>query len=681
MHRESDSITSLKGIGEKSSQALRKAGVESIGDLLMHLPLRYDNYSFPVNVVPELTGHVIAFSARLATSPLIRRKGSLSIITATASADGIPVNLAWFHMPYIRNRLHKGEQYVFRGKLLRNRYGYSMDQAMVFSSDEYDRMAGSLWPVYRLSEGITTGKLRTAIADAFTDLVPDEDFIPDILRDKYGLGDRLECLKSMHFPKDHESLIPARRRLVFEEFLLFILAVRALKTENKASANGYVIRDNSDADRLIQSLPYELTGAQRRVLDDIRRDTSGPLLMNRLIQGDVGSGKTIVAILSLISAAQNGYQGALMAPTEVLARQHFENISRMLREYSLPYRAVLLTGSMSAGEKRSVYEDIAAHGADIIVGTHALIQKGVTYDRLGLVVTDEQHRFGVRQRDTLSDKGGAPHVIVMSATPIPRTLAIILYGDLDISVIDELPAHRLPIKNCVVGQNYRARAYDFIRDQVRLGHQAYVICPKVEEGEEDEGENVVDYTDKLREALPPYIRVEYLHGRMKAAEKNLIMEEFLVNRIQVLVSTTVIEVGVDVPNATVMMIEDAERFGLAQLHQLRGRVGRGSSQSYCIFINGSGDPEKQQRLDVLNHSNDGFYIAGEDLKLRGPGDIFGLRQSGALSFALGDIFTDSRILSEAAEAADYVLAHKGSFPLLERKLDSYMSDSLDHLSL
>ncbi len=399
--------------------------------------------------------------------------------------------------------------------------------------------------------------------------------------------------------------------------------------------------------------------------------------MNRLIQGDVGSGKTIIAVLALVSAAENGFQGALMAPTEVLAKQHYETVEAMFRKYDVPFCAVLVTGSMTAKEKRLAYEKIASHEADIIIGTHALIQEKVVYDdvpfcavlvtgsmtakekrlayekiasheadiiigthaliqekvvydRLALVITDEQHRFGVAQRELLGSKGSFPHMIVMSATPIPRTLAIILYGDLDISVIDQVPANRLPIKNCVVDTSYRSRAYKFIAGEVEKGRQAYVICPMVEESEMIQAENVLDYTKVLRENLPG-IRVEYLHGRMKGKEKNGIMEAFARGEIQVLVSTTVVEVGVNVPNATVMMIENAERFGLAQLHQLRGRVGRGGDQSYCIMVNASGDKGKNQRLEVLNKSNDGFFIASEDLRLRGPGDIFGIRQSGETS--------------------------------------------------
>ena len=420
------------------------------------------------------------------------------------------------------------------------------------------------------------------------------------------------------------------------------------------------------------------------------KDLTGPTLMNRLVQGDVGSGKTMIAILALMQMAYNGWQGVMMAPTEVLAKQHSETFAKFFDQAGIPLRVELLTGSMTAKEKRLAYERIAAHEVDIVIGTHAVIQDKVHFAKLGLVITDEQHRFGVRQRETLITKGEEsaqvpPHVLVMSATPIPRTLAIILYGDLDISVIDEKPANRLPIKNCVIGKERRPKAYQFITEQIREGRQAYVICPMVEDSELMEGENVKDYSRKLAQELPPEITIGVLHGRMKPAEKNQVMEDFAAGRIQVLVSTTVVEVGVDVPNATVMLIENAERFGLAQLHQLRGRIGRGQHQSYCMFMNGS-DASKVKRLEILNRSNDGFQIASEDLKLRGPGDIFGLRQSGLLDFALGDIYTDAGILKEASQAADRILEEdylleKEEHRALKKKLDQYLDKRLEKLSL
>ena len=434
-----------------------------------------------------------------------------------------------------------------------------------------------------------------------------------------------------------------------------MLALRRTRERNERAENGFVIKRRSEIDRFLANLPYELTGAQKRVWEQIQEEMCGKLVMSRLIQGDVGSGKTIVALLALLLAALNGYQGAMMVPTEVLAKQHYESIIEMLEKYQIPVKTELLTGSMTAKEKREAYQRIAAGEVQIVLGTHALIQEKVEYQNLALVVTDEQHRFGVRQREALAGKGQIPHILVMSATPIPRTLAIILYGDLDISVIDELPANRLPIKNCVVETGYRKTAYAFMKKQVGEGRQCYVICPMVEESEQLEVENVLDYAAMLQEEMGKGIVVSCLHGRMRQAEKDDIMERFGRCEIQILVSTTVIEVGIDVPNATVMMIENAERFGLAQLHQLRGRVGRGKHQSYCIFMSGSKAKETRERLNILNESNDGFKIASEDLRLRGPGDLFGIRQSGMMDFKLGDVFQDAKVLQMANEAADLLL--------------------------
>lgn len=420
--------------------------------------------------------------------------------------------------------------------------------------------------------------------------------------------------------------------------------------------NQYPMIDVADTGRLLEALPYRLTAAQQKVWAEIRSDLTSEHVMNRLIQGDVGSGKTILAFLALLMCVANGYQGAMMAPTEVLAAQHYESLSQLQKQYKLPVRPVLLTGSATAKERRQIYAQIESGEANVILGTHALIQDKVVYRNLALVITDEQHRFGVRQRESLAQKGKQVHVLVMSATPIPRTLAIILYGDLHISVLDELPANRLPIKNCVVNTSYRETAYRFMEKEIAAGRQVYIICPMVEEGEMAELEDVVSYTARLKSILPDTIQIAALHGKMKPAQKNRIMEAFAARQIDILVSTTVIEVGINVPNATVMMVENAERFGLAQLHQLRGRVGRGDTQSYCIFMSKSPKPETMARLKILNESNDGFYIASQDLKLRGPGDLFGIRQSGALKFVLGDIFQDASILQRASDWADRILA-------------------------
>ena len=559
-----------------------------------------------------------------------------------------------------------------------------MEQPVIFKPEEYEEKLNSMQPIYPLTEGVSNKLLIRLIEQALDHVDLSREFLPDRVRSQYKLAEYNFALRQIHFPKDWEQMLTARRRLVFDEFFIFALAIQSMREHTRQVKNHYPMSPSPDCDAMIHSLPYDLTGAQMRTWKEIQKDMASENVMNRLIQGDVGSGKTIVAALALLQAAKNGFQGCIMAPTEVLARQHYESFTQLFEPFQV--KVTLLTGSMTAKEKRGAYEKIAAHETDIIVGTHALIQEKVVYDRLALVVTDEQHRFGVRQREFLSGKGETPHVLVMSATPIPRTLAIILYGDLDISVMDELPAKRLPIKNCVVGTNYRKTAYRFIEQQVRLGHQAYVICPMVEESEMMEAENVIDYTARLKEALPSDICIEYLHGKQKPKEKNQIMERFGSGQIQVLVSTTVVEVGVNVPNATVMMIEDAQRFGLAQLHQLRGRVGRGDAQSYCIFVNTSDKKSAQERLEVLVKSNDGFFIAGEDLRLRGPGDLFGLKQSGIMEFKIGDIFNDMDLLKDATQTAKVLVEKDEQLTSpdhreLKDKLERYMKNGGDSLVL
>lgn len=496
-----------------------------------------------------------------------------------------------------------------------------------------------------------TKTIRGALAD---DALFADD-LPAWLRSEYELCEYNYAMKQIHFPDTMDTLITARKRLVFDEFFLFILGMQYQKKRRKRLENAFVLREPQFVQKLTASLPYELTGAQQRALMELQENMMGPYAMQRLIQGDVGSGKTILAFLAMAWTAHNGYQSAIMAPTEVLARQHFESYVSMCEQFGLNFPVVLLTGSMTARQKRLAYERIALLPNAMVIGTHALIQEPVDYANLALVITDEQHRFGVRQRDSFSEKGIHPHILVMSATPIPRTLAIILYGDLDISVVDEVPARRLPIKNCVVDTGYRPKAYAFLAGQVRLGHQAYVICPLVEATENMEGENVNDYAMRLIGELPEGVRVGILHGKLRNDMKNQVMEQFASGKIQVLVATTVVEVGVNVPNATVMMIENADRFGLAQLHQLRGRVGRGDAQSYCIMVNTSAAETARKRLEILNRSNDGFFIASEDLKLRGPGDFFGIRQSGELMFALADIYQDASVLQSASKAVETVL--------------------------
>ena len=539
-------------------------------------------------------------------------------------------------------------------------------------------------PVYSLTAGLTNNAVIKAVKQALDCVSEKMNVLPRKVEEKYGFPPYVQAVQTMHFPENKESFIRARERFAFEEFLIFILSLRRMKHSEIRVENPFSLPDHPLLARFLDQLPYQLTSAQKRVWEEIRADMQGPTVMSRLVQGDVGSGKTVIAFLALLLAGLNGCQGALMAPTEVLARQHFETISGMLERYSIPLKAELLTGSMTAQQKRKAYEKIESGSVSIIIGTHALIQEKVHYKNLALVVTDEQHRFGVRQREALAGKGRSPHILVMSATPIPRTLAIILYGDLDISVIDEMPKNRLPIKNCVVDTSYRETAYRFMKKQVQEGRQCYVICPMVEESEKLEAENVMDYSSMLSEEMGDQIRVGCLHGRMKQQEKDEIMDSFGRNEIQILVSTTVVEVGIDVPNATVMLIENAERFGLAQLHQLRGRVGRGQYQSYCIFMSPSKSKETKERLEILNHSNDGFFIAGEDLRLRGPGDLFGIRQSGILDFQTADVFQDAKLLQAAGTTAEEILAedpelacpeHAGLRKCIEDKLQQIMLET------
>ena len=682
---ESSPITAVKGVGPKTSEHFAKAGIRTVSDLIRYYPRGYDHFEQPVgagSLSVADDGCVVAVEGMIERTLSVRSLKSFRVTTGKIQSGGALLDVTWFNMPFLKNQVRPGVRYVFRGRIRAKGNRVFLQQPKIYDLFDYEQLQKTLQPVYPLVKGLTENALRKALREAFfgaSHIDLSDDPLPAAMREKYSLWDRKSAVRGIHFPEGDEALWGARRRLVFEEFFFFILMLKRLRKSREAREDGCALAPARMTQKVLSSLDFDLTGAQKRVWEEISRELSSRKIMARLIQGDVGSGKTIVAFLALIQCAASGMQGALMVPTEVLARQHYDAFTKLCLQAHLTIGTVLLTGSMKAGERKAAYESVRTGEAKVIIGTHALIQEKVDYQRLALVVTDEQHRFGVHQREILEEKGMHPHTIVMSATPIPRTLAVILYGDLDVSVIDEMPANRLPIKNAVVDPSWRPKICQFVAKQVQDGHQAYVICPMVEDSEEIEAENVIDYTDTFRDELRRYlpnVNVEYLHGKMNGSEKQSVMERFASHGIDVLVSTTVVEVGVNVPNATVMMVENAERFGLAQLHQLRGRVGRGKDQSYCIFISTMQNDEIKKRLNILASSNDGFEIARKDLELRGPGELFGTRQSGEIGFALADIYADASVMSDAADAVKQLLQED---PALKEPRHSGIARELSHL--
>lgn len=677
-------ITELKGIGEKYAQLLGRLSVYTVEDLVGLYPRDYELYQEPAfisTLSPDYENTNVVIDGVVSKKIDVYHTGKLAVIsTFINDENGDRIKCTWFNMPFLKSSLKLGMRYIFRGRFVIKNGIKILEQPQMYTRSQYSEIEGTMQPIYPLTKGLSNKTVANAVHQALEkfDAGLEKEYIPGYVRQKNELAEHNYAVVNIHFPKSMEDYIQARKRLAFEEFFLFVLAVRSLRNSNERIPNGYIIQNDSRTDDFIEKLPFSLTNGQKSAWTEVKKNMSGKGLMSRLIQGDVGSGKTIIAVLALMNTAYAGYQAAMMVPTEVLAKQQYDSITKMFNNMGVELNVSLLVGSMTAAAKRKVYEDIENGSSNIVIGTHAVIQEKVIFKNLALVITDEQHRFGVNQRRDLSDKGNNPHILVMSATPIPRTLAIIVYGDLDISVIDELPAERLPIKNCVVDESYRPNAYKFIENQVHAGRQAYVICPMVEDSENIEAENVIDYAKKLSGELPDDIKVEYLHGKMKASQKNEIMEKFSKNEINVLVSTTVIEVGVNVPNATVMMVENAERFGLAQLHQLRGRVGRGGFQSYCIFVTGNKSKKTKDRLEILNKTNDGFKIAEEDLKLRGPGDFFGVRQSGDFDFGIADIYTDAKVLKSASEAAGEVLDKD---PELELEENRYLAEKVSEYTV
>lgn len=683
-------ITQLKGIGAKTAENLNRLSVYTVENLVRQYPRDYDVYEEPVfiNSLADNDKTVIAVEGTVVRSPEMYGNGHLKMLSVVIKDENQDtIKCIWYNMPFLKSSLRMGMHYIFRGNASYKKGYPVLEQPKMFTVAQYNEVKGQLLPIYPLTKGLSNKVVMKAVSQALEkySVGLEKEYIPEDIRKQYGLAEHNFAMVNIHFPKSMHEYIQARHRLAFEEFFLFVLATLNLKESNARIPNSYKIENSKTTDDFIEGLSYKLTGAQQRTWEEVKQNMAGKHLTSRLIQGDVGSGKTIIAVLALMNTAFAGYQGAMMVPTEVLAKQQYESINSMFEKAGIDIKVGLLTGSMTQSQKRQVYEDLKSGEISIIVGTHALIQEKVEYKNLALVITDEQHRFGVNQRKMFSEKGSNPHIIVMSATPIPRTLAIILYGDLDISIIDEMPSNRLPIKNCVVDESYRPKAYAFIRNQVNMGRQCYVICPMVEDSENMEAENVIEYTDKLKASLPE-LKIEYLHGKMKPSLKNEIMEKFANAEIDVLVSTTVIEVGVNVPNSTVMLVENSERFGLAQLHQLRGRVGRGQYQSYCIFVTSSKSKKIKERLEILNQSNDGFKIAEQDLKLRGPGDFFGVRQSGEFDFGIADVFTDAATLKEASDAARSIADIDPCLELeknyyLKLKVEEYTKKCLEKINI
>lgn len=661
-----DSVVSLKGVGPKTAALFDKIKVHTIEDLLRLYPRNYLIYEEPVDIGEAVAGQRVTIRASIQSYVDIKKIRSLTLVTCMVKDGTGTVKLLWYNSPFLKQMFHIGQTYIFVGNLSLRNHQLTIEHPEYYTEAQYQKLISSMQPVYPLTEGLSNKVVTKAVKAALAFVKQLPEGLPEEIITRFQLMPISQAVEGVHFPQDYDRLLACRNRVVFDEFFWFLVRMRQIREHTIKAENSYVMTDFTAAKHFVEQLPFSLTKGQLQTLREIQEDLSGATVMNRLVQGDVGSGKTVVAELALLTAVNHGYQAALMAPTEVLAAQHYEGIVKDMEPYGI--RVALLVGSTSAAKKRDIYTALAAGEIDIIIGTHALIQDKVQYKNLALVVTDEQHRFGVRQRAALSGKGKEPHVLVMSATPIPRTLAIILYGDLDISVIKDMPASRKPIKNCVVGPKYRPTAYKFMAGEIEKGHQIYIICPMVEASENVDAENVIEYRERLLDVFPKNVAIACLHGKMGAEEKNSIMLEFSNGRIDILVSTTVIEVGINNPNATVMMIENAERFGLAQLHQLRGRVGRGKAQSYCIMLCGTDRKEAMERLQILNQSNDGFYIANEDLKLRGPGDFFGVRQSGELLFRLGDIYSNADMLKLAQEAIQYLEEQEFPFEqLLEEK--------------
>ena len=648
-------IRYCKGIGEKKALLFNKLGVFTVRDLVSYFPRKYEDRSSFKPIALTCDGETVCINALAAEDAhLVRIRRGLELVKFRVVDESGSVDITFFNQPYIKNGIHRGDSLNIYGRIVAVGGKRTMTNPVVEHQGSMGGVTGRIVPVYRLTTGLSQKLVMSAVRQALDVCLPElPEPLPESLREKYGLAQTGYAYENIHFPKSFEELELARRRLVFEELFLLACALGKMKGSH-SKQSGIAMRDESP-DEFFASLPFVPTGAQKRAVSDALRDMRSGTAMNRLVQGDVGSGKTLVAAALVWYTWKNGYASAFMAPTEILARQHFETLSSLLSPFGL--RVGLLTGSMTAKQKREVKAELAAGALDLIIGTHALFSEDVEYSDLALVITDEQHRFGVNQRSSLISKGEKPHVLVMSATPIPRTLALIIYGDLDISVIDEMPPGRQKVDTFAVTESYRTRLNGFIRKLVSEGRQVFVVCPMIEESEElpPNVRSAQEHAAELQRVFPD-LRVACVHGKLKAKDKNEIMSGFVAGDIDILVSTTVIEVGVDVPNAALMIIENADRFGLSQLHQLRGRVGRGRHKSYCVLVSDSDNDATQARLKIMTKTNDGFRISEEDLRLRGPGDFFGSRQHGLPAMHVADLCSDMNVLQTAQQAAQELLS-------------------------
>ncbi|MBE6985570.1 MAG: ATP-dependent DNA helicase RecG [Ruminococcaceae bacterium] len=652
-----DSIRTLTGIGPKKAELFAKLGIFTIGDLLRFYPRDYEDRTQLVPIMALEPDKPACFIASVVTTPHTHRipkpgQRALELTKLTVADHTGRLNLTFFNASYTAERLQKGETYCFYGTLVGDYLGYAMTNPLFEPLDGEGKVTRCICPIYSLTAGLTNKVVTQAVQAALQNHAPTE-MLPQGVLDAYHLLDAPTAYQSIHAPKTHEELEEAKRRLIFEEFFLFSAALSIVRTKRTVQEKHPY--QNTDMQVFYRSLPFRLTGAQSRVINEILQDFVSCKPMSRLVQGDVGSGKTMVAAAAAYCAAKNGKQVALMAPTEILAKQHYDRLMPLFQP--LGVRCALLTGSQKLSEKKEIRQTLADGGFDLIIGTHALLSDTTVFQNLDLVIADEQHRFGVAQRAKLLSKGSSPHLLIMSATPIPRTLALILYGDLDVSVIDELPPGREPVESFLVDERYRTRLNAFIRKQTEENHQTFIVCPAIEESETESLKAAEIWAQTLKQTVFPNLRVALLHGKMKGAEKDAVMQAFAAHKYDILVSTTVIEVGVDVPNATLMVVENADRFGLSQLHQLRGRIGRGGAKSYCILVSDHQNAETRQRLKALCSTTDGFRIAQEDLKLRGPGDFFGARQHGLPTFRVANLATDMTVLQQAQEAAAIAVAN------------------------